>query len=109
MSYKLLTNTTNKGATMSFHIPNKREARQLEDGSYQCLTCRNDWYACDCPLECSKPRDKENVMATQVFNEETLRKDIHKQWGEFGAHADVIDMLIKKATNNHNSKDTPND
>lgn len=48
-------------------------------------------------------------MATQVFNEETLRKDIHKQWGEFGAHADVIDMLIKKATNNYNSKDTPND
>lgn len=47
-------------------------------------------------------------MENQIFNEETLRKDIHEQWGEFGAHAEIIDMLIKKAANNYNSKDTPN-
>ena len=29
--------------------PNEYEARQRDDGSYQCLRCHGDWYACECP------------------------------------------------------------
>lgn len=32
----------------------------------------------------------------KIFNEQELRKEIAKMWGEYGAHVEVIDMLIKK-------------
>lgn len=37
-------------------------------------------------------------MADQLpFNEDSLRADIVKVWGEFGAHTDVFDFVVKKA------------
>lgn len=33
----------------------------------------------------------------EEFDEETLRAEIHRVWGAYGAHADLIDILIKKA------------
>lgn len=32
-----------------------------------------------------------------VFNEQKLREEIIKIWGEYGAHIEVYDMLLKKA------------
>lgn len=31
-----------------------------------------------------------------LFNENSLRADISKTWGEHGAHIDVFDMMLKK-------------
>lgn len=30
-------------------IPNDREVKQQEDGSFMCIQCHGDWYGCDCP------------------------------------------------------------
>jgi len=32
-----------------------------------------------------------------MFNEDSLRADIVKIWGEHGAHIDVYDMIVKMA------------
>lgn len=32
-----------------------------------------------------------------IFNEESLRADVAKMWGEYGAHIEVLDELIKRA------------
>lgn len=32
-----------------------------------------------------------------IFNEQSLRAEIAKTWGEHGAHMEVFDMLLKKA------------
>ena len=32
-----------------------------------------------------------------MFNEQTLRSEIAKVWGEHGAHMDVYDELLKRA------------
>lgn len=33
----------------------------------------------------------------EIFNEQKLRAEIAKTWGEHGAHIEVYDMLLKKA------------
>lgn len=33
----------------------------------------------------------------EIFNEQKLRAEIVKTWGEFGAHIEVYDMLLRKA------------
>lgn len=48
------------------YVPNEREAVQRDDGSFMCLQCKGDWYACDCPRECSKPRNKEQTNGNQA-------------------------------------------
>ena len=35
-----------------------------------------------------------------MFNEQTLRAAIKEKWGEYGAHMDVFDTLIRKASEN---------
>lgn len=32
----------------------------------------------------------------EIFNEESLRKEIVSVWGEYGAHTEVFDMVLKK-------------
>lgn len=32
----------------------------------------------------------------EIFNEQSLRADIVKQWGEHGAHIDIFDMMLKR-------------
>lgn len=33
----------------------------------------------------------------EIFNEQKLRAEMVKTWGEFGAHIEVYDMLLRKA------------
>lgn len=33
----------------------------------------------------------------ELFNEDTLRAEIVKVWGEHGAHVDVFDHILKEA------------
>lgn len=37
------------------------------------------------------------MSTTTKFDENTLREEIHKVWGAHGAHAQVYEMLIKRA------------
>lgn len=37
---------------------------------------------------------------SHIFNEESLRKEIIKIWGEHGAHCEVYDMLLTMAKGN---------
>lgn len=37
----------------------------------------------------------ENKEPLKMFNEDTLRAEIVKTWGEYGAHAEVYDHLLK--------------
>lgn len=37
-----------------------------------------------------------DVPAEASFDEQALRADIIKVWGEFGAHVDVFDQMLKR-------------
>lgn len=37
------------------------------------------------------------MTTTKRFDEESLRADIHATWGEFGAHADLYDVILDRA------------
>lgn len=40
-------------------------------------------------------------MGTQIFNEDSLLRDVQRVWGEHGAHAEVLRDLIKMAWTEH--------
>ena len=57
-------------------------------------------------LQCSAPKPPlptDALMAlgapaSPMFNEHTLRAEIVAKWGEYGAHADVFDALLRAAS-----------
>jgi hypothetical protein len=42
----------------------------------------------------------------KIFDEEALREDIVKVWGEYGAHVEVFDFLVKKAKERDQDENT---
>jgi hypothetical protein len=43
-----------------------------------------------------KKPEPTTVYTQEIFNEHTLRTEIAKTWGEYGAHVDVYDTLLKR-------------
>jgi len=41
-------------------------------------------------------RGREEAGTTDTFDEKRLRADIVSAWGEYGAHADVFDFMVKE-------------
>jgi len=48
-----------------------------------------------------KENKKLKERKARVFNEDALRKDIVTKWGEYGAHIEVFDTLIKENKHLH--------
>lgn len=47
-------------------------------------------------LECAIDKIEELENALKVNDENTLREEIKKTWGEFGWHIQVFDMLLNR-------------